>query len=216
MAKLYRKMKFLKLIGGMPNNLYLFVTPMGQTYEQINQKVKEELHDIQTKRDDEYQPSFDDKLASNEMADPHKRRTLTGSRLALKIEEDERDEDQVLWEIRLERYSRYRRIFYKFNSQNPDFKLEQIPFKYMTREQKRDRILYLWQRLKLVCVWPGLLPRIQKLAFMYEKERFCIDSDESVYIDSDHEREELLNHTELNREELEWYLIDPASTFSVV
>ena len=55
--------------------------------------------------------------------------------------------------------------------------------------------MYLWQRLQIVVKWPKLLPHVMNQAFLYEKERFGCDSDESLKLDSDHEREDLLEYS---------------------
>lgn len=126
------------------------------------------------------------------------------------------DDDQVQWEKNLEKYSRYKRLFEEYGSQNPVFGMQNEVFSQMTKEQQKDKLLYNWQRLKICAQWPKLISSVNTHAFLYEKERFGIESDDSIYLDTDEEREDLLNYEKDHSSELAWYLIDPESAFSKI
>lgn len=68
----------------------------------------------------------------------------------------------------------------------------------------------------MIVHWPKMLRDVNNNAFLYERERFGIDSDESVFLETDEEREDMLNYETDQTRELAWYLIDPNSAFSKI
>ena len=86
----------------------------------------------------------------------------------------------------------------------------------MTREEKKERIDYLWGRLRAASRIKGGLNYVVNRDNKKDRENFGLDSDIEFELSESQELEEQLsyeNEDEYNN--LAWYLINPESNFSL-
>ena len=87
-------------------------------------------------------------------------------------------------------------------------------FEQMNTKEKRDRIQYLWKRLRLVVKHRGLLQRVMHETHMRERARFGLDPKISQRLEPDQELESMIQYVSNDGlTDLPWYIISPNKTF---
>ena len=95
-----------------------------------------------------------------------------------------------------------------------------VPWKTMNQEERKDRIDYLWNKLRISVLTNSQFSNIAKEEKAYDRENLGLDTDsdeeQSMYKLPDTQvlEEELVYEEDGGYNDLAWYLIDPETNFS--
>ena len=114
MKRVYDAFRFIKGAGGQLT-LYKFETPTGLKLKDINLKMQQELFKMEA---DRTKKRMDGKNANRTFAvyaESKKENSILNPDSS-RMDQREKDYDQVEWEKRLEFHSRYKRLFQEFGT----------------------------------------------------------------------------------------------------
>ena len=82
----------------------------------------------------------------------------------------------------------------------------------MNEKQRKDRIRYLWGRVRILVHQKGMLKEVLKEKISLQREKFGLQSESSLEMNSDIEME-VEDDFDEKKTSLPWYLFDEDNTF---
>ena len=81
----------------------------------------------------------------------------------------------------------------------------------MTQQERKDRVQYLWKRLRIVVKHKGLIHRLMQETYEKERKRYGLDPNISQRLNPDQELENMIvfENQDQALTDLPWYIVNP-------